>query len=121
MKTLILSLSVAAIATGATAQSVIAHDEAQLAKGGFTVGHIEDADVVDSAGRKTGEVEHVLLDPAGKPTAIVIEIDRTGPDKKVVVALKDVTVAPEPRDPGDYIVRTTLTKSQLTNLPDWKG
>ena len=44
-----------------------------------------------------------------------------GPDKKVVVALADVTVAPEPGDPDDHIVRAKLTKAQLEALPDWKG
>ena len=120
MKTILLGLSVAAIAGGAYAQTV-AHDHGQLAKGAFTVGQIEDADVIDSANRKAGEVEHVLLDAAGKPTAIVIEIDRAGPDKKVVVALADVSVAPEAGDPNDYVVRTKLTKAQLSALPDWKG
>ena len=103
------------------AQTSIAHTEGQLAKGAFTVGQIEDADVIDSANRKAGEVEHVLLDAGGKPTAIVIEIDRMGPDKKVVVALADVTVTPEPGDPDDHLVRTKLTKAQLSALPDWKG
>jgi len=120
MKTILLGLSVAAIAGGAFAQT-IAHDHSVTAKGAFTVGQIEDADVVDSANRKAGEVEHVLLDAAGKPTAVVIEIDRAGPDKKVVVALADVSVSPEPGDPDDFIVRAKLTKAQLTALPDWKG
>src|SRR3954471_8321050 len=119
MKTLFLSLTIAALSTSAIAQTAIARDEAQPAKGAFTVGHIEDADVIDSANRKAGEVEHVLLDAAGKPTAIVIEIDRMGPDKKVVVALADVTVAPEPGDQDDHLVRTKLTKAQLNALPDW--
>lgn len=121
MKTAILALSIAALATGAVAQTTIARVESQPAKGAFTVGQVEDADVIDSANRKAGEVEHVLLDAAGKPTAIVIEIDRMGPDKKVVVALADVTVAPEAGDPDDHIVRTKLTKAQLAALPDWKG
>lgn len=121
MKPVVLGLSIAAIATGAFAQTTIAHVESQPAKGAFTVGQIEDADVVDSANRKAGEVEHVLLDAAGKPTAIVIEIDRMGPDKKVVVALADVSVAQEPGDPDDHIVRAKLTKAQLAELPDWKG
>lgn len=121
MKTAILGLSLAAVATGALAQTIIARNAAQPAKGAFTVGHIEDADVMDAANRKAGEVEHVLLDAAGKPTAIVIEIDRMGPDKKVVVALAHVSVAPEPGDPEDHIIRTKLTKAQLAALPDWKG
>jgi hypothetical protein len=121
MKFAILGLSIAALATTATAQTTIAYKESQTAKGAFTVGHIEDADVIDSANRDAGEVEHVLLDAAGRPTAIVIEIDRTGPDKKVVVALADVTVAPEKGDPGDHVVHTKLTKAQLAALPDWKG
>ncbi|MBO9546367.1 PRC-barrel domain-containing protein [Caulobacter sp.] len=121
MKITVLGLSLAAIATGAWAQTTIAHNETLPAKGAFTVGQIEDADVIDSANREAGEVEHVLLDAAGKPTAIVIEIDRMGPDKKVVVALADVTVAPEPGDRDDHIVRTKLSKAQLAALPDWKG
>jgi hypothetical protein len=35
--------------------------------------------------------------------------------------LADVTVAPETGDPDDYVVRTKITKAQLTALPDWKG
>ncbi|WP_180896926.1 PRC-barrel domain-containing protein [Caulobacter flavus] len=121
MKRIALTAVAFALAGGAAfAQSTIARDEALSAKGSFTVGQIEDADVIDSANRKAGEVEHVLLDAAGKPTAVVIEIDRVGPDKKVVVALADVSVAPEPGDPNDYLVRTKLTKDQLANLPDWK-
>jgi hypothetical protein len=123
MKLAAIGLSIAALgaATSTMAQTSIAHTEGQLAKGAFTVGQIEDADVIDSANRKAGEVEHVLLDAGGKPTAIVIEIDRMGPDKKVVVALADVTVTPEPGDPDDHLVRTKLTKAQLSALPGWKG
>lgn len=121
MKRIALTAVAFALVGGAAfAQSTIARDETLSAKGSFTVGQIEDADVIDSANRKAGEVEHVLLDAAGKPTAVVIEIDRVGPDKKVVVALADVSVAPEPGDPNDYVVRTKLTKDQLANLPDWK-
>lgn len=121
MKTIVLGLSLAALATAAFAQSTIARNEAMPAKGAFTVGQVEDADVIDSANAKAGEVEHVLLDAAGKPTAVVIEIDRMGPDKRVVVALADVTVSPEPRDADDHIVRTKLTKAALLALPDWAG
>lgn len=122
MKTLLVGLSVAAIGGAALAQTfIVARDETVPAKGAFTVGQVEDADVIDSANKKAGEVEHVLLDSDGKPTALVIEIDRMGLDKKVVVALADVTVAPEPGDSDDHIVRTKLTKAQLTALPDWKG
>lgn len=121
MKRIALTAVAFALVGGAAfAQSTIARDETLTAKGSFTVGQIEDADVIDSANRKAGEVEHVLLDAAGKPTAVVIEIDRVGPDKKVVVALADVSVAPEPGDPEDHLVRTKLTKAQLANLPDWK-
>lgn len=122
MKTLLIGLTAAAIGGAAFAQTfAIARDENVPAKGAFTVGQVEDADVIDSANKKAGEVEHVLLDAAGKPTAVVIEIDRMGLDKKVVVALADVTVSPEPGDADDFIVRTKLTKAQLTALPDWKG
>lgn len=108
------------LAGGAAHAQTIARDETLAAKGAFTVGQIEDADVIDSANKKAGEVEHVILDAAGKPTAVIIEIDRVGPDKKVSVALADVSVAPEPGDADDYIVRTKLTKEQLANLPEWK-
>ncbi len=77
MKLAAIGLSIVALgaATTTLAQTSIAHTEGQLAKGAFTVGQIEDADVIDSANRKAGEVEHVMLDAGGKPTAIVIEID----------------------------------------------
>lgn len=122
MKTLIIAMTAAAaMSSAAVAQTVIAQNEAQPAKGVFTVGQIEDADVIDSANRKAGEVEHVLLDAAGKPTAVVIEVDRMGLDRKVVVALADLTVVPEPGDPDDHVVRTKLTRDQLLALPEWKG
>lgn len=122
MKNLIMAITAAAaMGSAAFAQTAIAQNETQPAKGAFTVGQIEDADVVDSANRKAGEVEHVLLDAAGKPTAVVIEVDRMGLDRKVVVALVDITVAPEQGDPDDHIVRTKLTREQLLALPEWKG
>lgn len=121
MKAILLGLSIAALGAGAYAQTqAIARDHNMPAKGAFTVGQIEDADVIDSANRKAGEVEHVLLDGAGKPTAVVLEIDRVGTDKKVVVALADLAVSAEPGDPDDYLVRAKLTKAQLAALPDWK-
>lgn len=119
MKSLLIGLSLAALAGAAQAQT-IARDESLPTQHKATVGQIEDADVKDSTGRRAGEVEHVLLNAAGKPTAVVIEIDRPGLDKKVVVALADVTVTPQPRD-DDMIVHTKLTKAQLAALPDWKG
>jgi hypothetical protein len=126
MKAIVLGLSLAtAIGAAAYAQSTIAptiaNDHAQPAKGAFTVGQIEDADVLDARGREAGEVEHVLLDAAGKPTAIVIEVDRPGPDKRVVVALADVTVTPEPGDADEFVVRSKLTRAQLSALLEWKG
>ncbi len=124
MNRLLIGLSLAALASAPLASAAqaqtIARDESQPTQHKATVGQIEDADVNDSAGRRAGEVEHVLLDSAGKPTAVVIEIDRPGPDKKVVVALADVTVTPQPKD-DDMIVHTKLSKAQLAALPDWKG
>jgi len=121
MKTVLIAIALTAMtAPAAFAQATIAQNEAMPAKGSFTVGQVEDADVIDSAGQKVGEVEHVLLDAAGKPDKIVIEIDRRGPDRKVVVALADITVAPEPGDDDDYIVRTRQTKAQLLAMPEWR-
>lgn len=122
MKTTVLALVLAAVfGSAASAQTTIARNESLAATANFSVGQVEDADVVDAANRKAGDVEHVLLDAAGKPTAVVIEIDRMGPDKLVMVSLGDVTIGPEPGDPGDAILRTKLTKAQLLALPDWKG
>lgn len=122
MKTIALTAVFAVVAgTAAVAQTTIARNESLAATAKFSVGQLEDADVVDSANREVGDVEHVLLDAAGKPTAIVVELDRMGPDKLVVLNLSEVTVSPEPGDPGDARVRTTLTKTQLLARPDWKG
>jgi len=119
MKVAVLVASLALV-PGLALASTVATDGALKAKGAFTVAQVEDADLVDSQGREAGDVEHVLLDGAGKPTAVVLELDRPGADKLVSVALADIEIAPEPGDKDDFIVRSKLTKAQLLALPDWK-
>ncbi len=115
-----LLIAALAVVPGVALASTVAVDGALKAKGAFTVAQVEDADVVDSQGREAGDVEHVLLDPAGKPTAVVLELDRPGADKLVSVALVDIEISREPGDDDDYIARSKLTKAQLLALPDWK-
>lgn len=119
MKLAVLLASIALLPGVALAQAV-ATDGAMKAKGDFTVAQVEDADVIDSLGREVGEVEHVLLDAAGRPTAAILELDRAGPDKLVSVALVDLEFALEPGEDDDYIARSKLTGAQLLALPDWK-
>jgi len=119
MKIAVLVASLALVPAAALAQTV-ATDGAMKAKGEFTVAQVEDADLVDSRGREAGDVEHVLLDAAGRPTAVVLELDRPGADKLVSVALVDVAISREPGDDDDVIARSKLTKAQLLALPEWK-
>jgi|SRR5215217_712745 len=119
MKIAVLVASLVLAPAMALAQTV-ATDGALKAKGEFTVAQVEDADLVDSTGREVGDVEHVLLDPAGKPTAVILELDRPGADKLVSVALADIAISREPGDDDDYVARSKLTKAQLLALPDWK-
>lgn len=76
---------------------------------------IDDVDVVGSDGDKIGEVETVLVDDAGMPVALVVEVNNgfldLG-DSDVVMTMDALTWAD-----GQYA--TTMTSDEIQGLPTW--
>ena len=76
---------------------------------------IDDIDVVGSDGGKIGEVETVLIDDAGKPVAVVVEINdgflNIG-DSDVVMQVDSLTW-----ENGRYT--TSMTSDEIGGLPQW--
>ncbi|RZJ18985.1 MAG: hypothetical protein EON91_02890 [Brevundimonas sp.] len=84
---------------------------------GMTRQQLEDADILSSTNTKLGEVDTLVLDPAGKATHIVVELEGPG-DPKVVVPIDQLrSIA---RNSGaDVDLTTNLTAAQLQALPAW--
>ena len=95
---------------------------AQTAPGplGLTAEQLDDADLIDSQGRKIGEVENLMLGPKGDVVGLVVEIDQRTPkpDRRVQVELSSLRAVPDPTDPGEFNVQTSLTREQLLALPE---
>lgn len=73
---------------------------------------IDDAEVVTTDGTEVGEIDDVLIDPAGTPMAVVVEVDGLlgVDDQDVVFALSELTFAE-----GNYI--TALSETEIEGLP----
>ncbi|WP_374452453.1 PRC-barrel domain-containing protein [Phenylobacterium sp.] len=95
---------------------------AQTAPGplGLTAEQLDDADLIDSQGRKIGEVENLMLGPKGDVVGLVVEIDQRTPkpDRRVQVELSSLRAVPDPTDPGEFNVQTSQTREQLLALPE---
>ncbi|CAN7429788.1 hypothetical protein LJR164_002755 [Phenylobacterium sp. LjRoot164] len=95
---------------------------AQTAPGplGLTAEQLDDADLLDPQGREIGEVENVMLGPKGDVVAVVVEIDQRSPkpDRRVQVELASLQAVPDPTDPGEFNVQSSLTRDQLLALPE---
>lgn len=103
--TSILALAAAgAIAMPAAAQTVLDVDSLR---------EINDAELVTADGQRVGEIEDVLVDQAGNPVAITVEI-REGflnlDEDEVVFALDQLTW-----QDGDYV--TSFGASEIEGLP----
>ena len=110
---------VPAVEAGAAAAAVMVpmdKAEAPVQALNLMVGQVDDMDVIGADGNEIGGVGNVLGDQTGK--AIAISIDVGGflgiGDKTVILSLSDLTL-----DMGR--LRTTLTKQQIENLPDFSG
>lgn len=81
---------------------------------GLTRGELEDADLVGPAPgyADLGDVETLVLDPAGQVTGLVIDLE--GVDKDVVVPLAAVTSL---RRETEVDLTTGMTQAQLQALP----
>jgi len=96
-------------ATSQTTTTTTTAPTAQLQK-------IEDMPVVSATGQKIGEVEDVLIDPAGRVTALTVDVGGfLGVTKKEVM----VDVA-QLRHDGTGRLVTNMTKQQVETLPEWK-
>ncbi len=95
---------------------------AQTAPGplGLTAEQLDDADLIDPQGRKIGEVENLMVGPKGDVVGLVVEIDQRTPkpDRRVQVELSSLRAVPDPTDPGEFNVQTSLTREQLLALPE---
>jgi len=81
----------------------------------LTVDQIEDMDLKDAGGDEIGEVDDVLIDAAGQPVAVTIEVGGVlgiG-DREVVLGLDQLKLM------DDHFV-TDADKATIEALPDWK-
>ncbi len=85
---------------------------------GLTRADLEDADLVSPAPDFTdlGDVETLVLDPAGQVTGLVIDLE--GIDKDVVVPIDGLTSV---RRENEVDLTTTMTQPQLQALPAYAG
>jgi sporulation protein YlmC with PRC-barrel domain len=105
-----MMLAAPAIAqTTATSKTTTTTPTAQLRK-------IGDMPVVGANGQKIGKVEDVLIDPAGKVAALIVDVGGfLGIAKKEVM----VDVAQVAHDGTGRLV-SPLTEEQIKSLPEWK-
>lgn len=89
---------------------------------GLTAQQLEEADVVDAAGHDIGDVEHVVLNPQGRATALIVSLDRPDPqpDKLVRIGMAGLRAMPEKDDPGDYNIVTATPLAKLMAMPAWQ-
>ncbi|MBR0642859.1 PRC-barrel domain-containing protein [Plastoroseomonas hellenica] len=79
----------------------------------LTVDQLDDLDVFTAGGERIGELEEVLMDAAGRPVAVSVELGGiAGGDREHIVALDRLRLE------GQRLV-TDLTRSQLETLPRW--
>ena len=79
---------------GDNASLVRATDEAVATPFGVSVRELADFDVVGPNGDEFGEVDYVLVDASGQPTAVVVELeDRLfGADRRVQMAIDSLSL-----------------------------
>jgi len=82
---------------------------------GLTYLQLEDADLVDAAGREIAEVERIDADRAGTIGGLVVELKGSPADGKMVrVPITGLTIVP---DGDDWDLRTDATGAELAALP----
>ena len=97
-------------ATGSVPPLVEVENEAMMVERfNLSVNQLANMEITDSGGQRIGEVEEVLMTPAGKITAVSVEV--VG-DKEVVMELDQL------RRKGDVLM-TYLTKEKVEALQSW--
>ena len=93
---------------------------------GFTVAQLDDADVVTRDGLEIGEVEGVLLDTAGKPAAVLVELedDVFGRERLIVIELTELSAQPARKYLNIWSDRIDLVTdrplSWFDTAPEWR-
>ncbi|QBX38143.1 hypothetical protein E4M02_10610 [Brevundimonas sp. S30B] len=82
---------------------------------GMTRSQLEDADLFAADRTKLGEVESIVLNPAGEATHLVIDLENS--DLDVMVPIDQVRSI---NYQGDVDVTTDLTMAQLQALPPFQ-
>ena len=81
---------------------------------GLTELEILDADLVNSAGQETGDVKALARDAGGKPTGLVVQVDKPGPDRHVTLPLDGLSTV---RDGTGWNIVSPLSRDELAKLP----
>lgn len=81
---------------------------------GLTELEILDADLVNSTGQETADVKALVRDASGKPTGLVVEVDKLGPDRHVTLPLDGLSTV---RDGTGWNIVSPLSKDELAKLP----
>jgi hypothetical protein len=84
---------------------------------GMTREQLEDADLLSSTNTDLGDVETLVLDPAGQLTHVVVELEGPG-DRKVAVPLADLSSVAL-NNAASVDLTTRLTAAELSALPAW--
>jgi len=81
---------------------------------GLTTRQIEDADLVDVAGKDLGDIHRVETDASGNIDAVIVEIADTDPDRFVRMPLTRLTAV---ADGDDWNLRAATSRAELIALP----
>jgi len=122
-RTIALLIAAALAATPAIAQQAspsadvlveVDRDETVVQGLGISVGELEDMRIFGANGEEIGEIDDVLGDAAGQPSAVTVEVGGflgMG-DREVVIGLNEIEVVG---------LRLTLnrTREQIEALPEW--
>lgn len=103
-----LALALAGPALGQTQALREADDDVMVSAFDRSADDLEDADLLTATGERIGEIEALLIQPDGQPTAFAADIG----DREVIIALAQVQLR------GDDLV-TDLTREQVAALPVW--
>lgn len=85
---------------------------------GMTREQLEDADLLSPDLTDLGDVETLMIDPQGRLTHVVIDLESTE-SEDVIVPVADITSI-KTAD-GSINLQTKLTSAQLQALPKWSG
>jgi hypothetical protein len=82
---------------------------------GLTEAQLLDADLVTADGTDLGDVEQVRRGADGAVSGLLVEIEKSNPDRYVVVPISGLTTR---ADGNETDVQTTMTAKDLAALPD---